>query len=133
MSLSASDQQALRERLEARRLTLSLEVDEINAETAEAPRNSPTDDVTDLAEQGEQRIREAVRHAEQDRDAAELQRIAEALSRMDTGLYGDCVDCGRAIPLARLQAEPAALRCIACQERHEAAHPRPGVALPPMQ
>ena len=55
--------------------------------------------------------------------AAICERIAE-------GTYGDCIDCGVAIPLARLQVQPAAARCIACQERHEqTVAPLPPVAL----
>jgi RNA polymerase-binding transcription factor DksA len=29
------------------------------------------------------------------------------------------VDCGTDIPVARLRAQPAALRCVACQGVHE--------------
>jgi RNA polymerase-binding transcription factor DksA len=35
------------------------------------------------------------------------------------GHYGRCVDCRMAIPPARLQALPFAIRCLACQERLE--------------
>ena len=52
-----------------------------------------------------------------------IREIRAALTRMDDGSYGICGDCGTDIPLARLQVQPAALRCIACQERYEARHP----------
>jgi len=35
------------------------------------------------------------------------------------GTYGQCVDCSEEIPFARMRAQPAAERCLACQERHE--------------
>jgi DnaK suppressor protein len=35
------------------------------------------------------------------------------------GAYGICVDCGGEIGFGRLQAEPAAARCVECQARHE--------------
>ena len=35
------------------------------------------------------------------------------------GGYGECVDCGNAIPYPRLAAYPAAKRCVACQEKAE--------------
>jgi RNA polymerase-binding transcription factor DksA len=35
------------------------------------------------------------------------------------GDYGVCEDCGEPIGAARLQAQPAALRCAACQQRFE--------------
>jgi len=57
------------------------------------------------------------------RHAAELQEIDAALARIADGSYGVCEECGNAIGLARLQAQPAARLCIACQERLEQ---RPG-------
>ena len=31
-----------------------------------------------------------------------------------------CLECGEPIPLARLRALPDAVRCVGCQETHEA-------------
>ena len=53
------------------------------------------------------------------RDLAELANVEQALARLDDGSYGECVDCGSAIPYARLAAYPAAKRCVACQEQDE--------------
>lgn len=55
------------------------------------------------------------------RDIEELQAGRAALARLESGDYGTCVDCGEAIPAARLQAQPFAIRCVACQERRERA------------
>lgn len=55
-------------------------------------------------------------------ETAELAAIDAALERLSQGLYGQCSDCGVAIPLARLQAYPMALRCIDCQTQAEKAH-----------
>lgn len=52
-------------------------------------------------------------------ESAELRLVEEALSRMEAGTYGVCVDCGTEIPPARLKAAPEAARCIACQEKVE--------------
>ncbi|WP_052460462.1 TraR/DksA family transcriptional regulator [Microbacterium gorillae] len=57
-----------------------------------------------------------VRSRQQD-TIAELAAIAAARVRMDAGEYGVCIDCGRAIPVARLRARPFATRCVACEER----------------
>jgi DnaK suppressor protein len=54
-----------------------------------------------------------------ERETAELAQLDEALKRIDTGTYGQCVDCGTDIPAARLHAAPEAARCIACQAKHE--------------
>lgn len=45
--------------------------------------------------------------------------IERALSRMDTGVYGVCEDCGDDIGLARLTANPTALYCVHCQADRE--------------
>ncbi|MDO8450446.1 MAG: TraR/DksA family transcriptional regulator [Rhodoferax sp.] len=53
------------------------------------------------------------------RETAELSLVDAALSRIEAGTYGQCVDCGVEIPAARLHAAPEAPRCIACQEKVE--------------
>ncbi|HPP82591.1 MAG TPA: TraR/DksA C4-type zinc finger protein [Rubrivivax sp.] len=54
-------------------------------------------------------------------ERAELAEIDAALARIDADGYGLCIDCDNPIPYARLKAEPAALRCVACEARHEQA------------
>jgi len=54
-----------------------------------------------------------------DRERRELDAVAAALTRLERGTYGSCVDCGTDIPFDRLKAEPWALRCVACESRHE--------------
>lgn len=49
----------------------------------------------------------------------ELREAEAALERIATGGYGLCEDCGIDIPYARLQAYPAARRCVEHQELHE--------------
>ena len=48
-----------------------------------------------------------------------LADIDSALQRIDDGTYGTCVDCGREIPLQRLEAYPAASLCIDCKRSAE--------------
>lgn len=52
-------------------------------------------------------------------EANTLQQVRAALQRMDDGTYGKCVDCGRAIEPARLEAVPWALYCLEDQEKHD--------------
>lgn len=56
------------------------------------------------------------------RESRELQNIEAALTRMDEGSYGICVDCDGEIARARLKAYPMAARCLSCQEKREAVH-----------
>jgi len=48
---------------------------------------------------------------------AKLQRseVLDALRRIELGTYGTCVDCGGGVPEGRLEAKPAASRCVSCQ------------------
>lgn len=55
-------------------------------------------------------------------ETAELNELANALQRLDAGQYAICTDCAAAIPLARLDAYPAAMRCVTCQRAFEIAH-----------
>ncbi len=48
-----------------------------------------------------------------------LADIDSALQRIDDGTYGTCVNCGREIPLQRLEAYPAASLCIDCKRSAE--------------
>ncbi len=51
----------------------------------------------------------------------ELMLIDAALTRMDDGTYGECIDCGGEISYERLRALPFAIRCeedASVHERH---------------
>ena len=50
----------------------------------------------------------------------EVAQIDAALSRIDAGTYGECIDCGDDIPIERLKAVPFALRDADCESRREA-------------
>ena len=39
--------------------------------------------------------------------------VEDAIEKIENGLYGTCEECGEPIPLDRLEANPAALTCIA--------------------
>ena len=45
--------------------------------------------------------------------------IDEALKRMDEGVYGSCLQCGKAIAKKRLKALPHTELCIECQKQSE--------------
>lgn len=43
-----------------------------------------------------------------------LQKLHNALDRIDRGTYGVCMKCGREVPLGRLRLVPEALMCVSC-------------------
>lgn len=44
-----------------------------------------------------------------------LKEIDAAFERLENGGYGDCVRCGKAIPIERLEILPYARACVGCQ------------------
>jgi DnaK suppressor protein len=54
------------------------------------------------------------------RERHQLDEIEAASIRLESGTFGLCERCGRAIGLARLRAMPAARYCVGCQAREEA-------------
>jgi RNA polymerase-binding protein DksA len=60
--------------------------------------------------------------ARMDHEVRLLRELDAALARVDSEDFGLCIDCGAAIPSARLVANPAALRCVDCQSLHEKTH-----------
>ncbi len=45
----------------------------------------------------------------------QLDDVDAALARIETGKYGECENCGKDIPVARLEARPASILCIDCK------------------
>ena len=48
-----------------------------------------------------------------------IAEIDGALKRIEDGTYGTCTNCGREIPVERLEANPWASLCIDCKRRAE--------------
>jgi len=52
-----------------------------------------------------------------ERSEDQLLKIDDALTRLDEGTYGVCMNCGEEIPVERLKAVPFALYCVDCQSK----------------
>lgn len=61
-----------------------------------------------------------------DLETQQVGAVSQALLRLQEGRYGSCAVCGTAIPFARLQVEPWALRCVGCEAKQEGASGRQG-------
>jgi RNA polymerase-binding protein DksA len=61
-----------------------------------------------------------------DRHVRDLRETEAALARLASGVLGVCSDCAREIDYERLEASPAATRCVRCQERREKAYVHEG-------
>ncbi len=48
-----------------------------------------------------------------------LQKIEQALKRIEDKIFGTCFECEKSIPFARLNAIPYVETCLKCQEKIE--------------
>jgi len=55
-----------------------------------------------------------------DRERKLIEKIQEALERIDNGTYGVCEMCGEDISVKRLKVRPVTTQCIECKTREEA-------------
>lgn len=113
----------LRKMLEDRRREIMNEVKgkirDVRAEGSDKPH-----EVLDPGETSEVDIQEDIEFALIQMKAETLNKINEALSRLEDGTYGNCYECGEEIAEARLRALPFAVRCKACEEAREMAQLR---------
>lgn len=54
-----------------------------------------------------------------DRERQLIQKIDDALGRMEEGTFGICLECEEPIEPRRLEARPVSTMCISCKEREE--------------
>jgi DnaK suppressor protein len=69
-------------------------------------------------------LESSIEVAEIERDLGELRRTQAALRLLHTPDYGICADCGADIPYSRLNVQPIATRCVACQTKAERSQPK---------
>ncbi len=84
--------------------------------------------VLDPGESSEAGIQEDIEFALIQMKAETLNKINEALVRLDEGAYGNCFECGEEISQPRLRALPFAVRCLECEEARETAQKRERMA-----
>lgn len=73
----------------------------------------------DEVDQAQDRERRVVSGDLLDLYLSELGEVEAARARIAQGTYGVCADCSEPIEPKRLDAQPTARRCLACQERRE--------------
>ena len=102
---------------------------EIMDQVHEKIRDVRTDDpnaegVLDAAESSEADIQDEIEFALIQMKAETLNKIEEALRRLEEGTFGYCFECGEEISERRLRALPFAVRCKDCEEARESAQQR---------
>jgi DnaK suppressor protein len=81
-------------------------------------------EVFDAGESSEADIQEDIELALIQMKSETLNRVDDALGRLEQGTYGNCFDCGEEIAEKRLRALPFAVRCKDCEEAKENAEQR---------
>jgi len=104
-----------KQRLETKERDLTAAIAQVNGEAREIVNGEPGDP-SDLAVSSEQK---EVLFQEGALEWNTLTQVQEALRRMEAGHYGTCVDCGRPIEPARLEAVPWTPYCLHDQRKHD--------------
>jgi len=112
----------LKKMLEDRRREL---MSEVQGRIRDVRSDSSKDrEVLDQGESSEVDIQEDIEFALIQMKSETLNKINEALRRLDEGTYGNCFECADEIAEARLRALPFAVRCKDCEEARETAEQR---------
>jgi len=81
-------------------------------------------EVLDAVESSEADIQEELEFALIQMKSETLNKVNDALVRLEQGDYGYCYECGDEIAEKRLRALPFAVRCKDCEEQREIAEQR---------
>ena len=111
----------LREMLEGRRREL---MNEVQGRIRDVRADGSKDrEVYDQGESSEVDIQEDIEFALIQMKSETLNKINEALRRLEEGTYGNCFECGEEIAEARLRALLFAVRCKDCEDSRAARAP----------
>jgi len=105
--------------LRARERALREEIRQGLLKSGEAHHKDMAGMVSDAGDESVANMLEDLELADVDRDVRELREVEAALARAGRADFGGCADCGEPIGYARLEVNPSASRCRACQERRE--------------
>jgi DnaK suppressor protein len=114
----------LRGILEGRRREIVSAVQDKIRDVRSEGANNPTHGVLDAAETSEADIQDDIEFALIQMKAETLNKIEEALRRLEENTFGYCFECGEEISERRLRALPFAVRCKDCEEAREVAQQR---------
>jgi DnaK suppressor protein len=115
----------LKRMLEERRREIQAEVQgRMRDVRAEGAWGGKQNEVLDAVESSEVDIQDDIEFALIQMKSETLNKINDALARLEQGDYGNCFDCGAEIAEKRLRALPFAVRCKDCEEAREVAEQR---------
>ncbi len=123
--MSRSRYNELKEMLNERRREIQAEVQgKMRGVREEGTWGGKLNEVLDAVESAEADIQEDIEFALVQMKSETLNKINDALARLEQGDYGYCYECGEEIAEKRLRALPFAVRCKDCEEAREVAEQR---------
>jgi len=122
--MSESRYKELKTMLEERRREIQAEVQGKMRDVRAAGEVGKLNEVFDAVESSEADIQEEIEFALIQMKSETMNKINDALARLEQGDYGYCFDCGEEIAEKRLRALPFAVRCKDCEEARENAERR---------
>jgi len=114
----------LKQMLEGRRRDLKAEVQGKMRDVRATGEVTKLTEVFDAVESSEADIQEDIELALIQMKSETLNKVDDALARLEQGTYGNCFECGDEIAEKRLRALPFAVRCKECEEAKEAVERR---------
>ena len=115
----------LKRMLEERRREIQAEVQgKMRDVRSEGTWGGKMNEVFDAVESSEADIQDDIEFALIQMKSETLNKINDALLRLEQGDYGNCFECGEEIAEKRLRALPFAVRCKDCEEARENAEQR---------
>src|SRR5260370_39531058 len=115
----------LKQMLDERRREIQAEVQGKRRDVrAEGAWGGKLNEVLDAVESSEADIQEDIEFALIQMKSETLNKVNDALARLERGIYGNCFECGEEIAEKRLRALPFAVRCKDCEEAREAVEQR---------
>src|SRR6266404_9062925 len=115
----------LKQMLDGRRREIQAEVQgKMRGVREEGTWGGKLNEVLDAVESAEADIQEDIEFALVQMKSETLNKINDALGRLEQGEYGNCFECGEEISEKRLRALPFAVRCKECEEAREVAEQR---------
>jgi DnaK suppressor protein len=123
--MSRSRYLELRQMLDGRRREIEAEVQgKMRHVRTEGTWGGKLNEVLDDVESSEADIQDDIEFALIQMKSETLNKINDALARLEQGDYGYCFECAEEIAEKRLRALPFAVRCKACEEAREVAERR---------
>jgi DnaK suppressor protein len=111
----------LKQMLQGRRRELQAQVQDKMRDVRASGEVNKLTEVFDAGESSENDIQEDIELALIQMKSETLNKVDDALTRLEQGSYGNCFECGDEIAEKRLRALPFAVRCKDCEEARELA------------